>query len=442
MPERLRCVLSWRSRLQSSGLFSDSRQWLATGVLTVLATATLLGASRAGEAQATDAVVLQEVAAGFNQPVYLTHAGDGSGRLFVVEKAGRVKIIEAGSVREEPFLDITDRVSNNGEAGLLSIAFPPEYADTGYFLVYYNHRDKNLVQPEAGDQGINDGFDTVVARFRVTADPNLADPGSEERILLRNQPYTNHNGGLIVFGPDGALYIGLGDGGSSGDPLGAGQDLSTWLGKILRIQVGPTGTYHLPPDNPFVGQEDAQPEIWDWGLRNPWRFSFDRQSGDLWIGDVGQNQQEEIHLHPAGEPGGLNFGWNCYEGELPYRLTERCTASYQPPVLVYPREEGRSVTGGYVYRGSRFPSLSGRYFFADYVQGRLWSIQRSGDSGWTPKRLELDSTEGIVSLGEDEAGELYLLGFGSGTVYQIVDADPPSPPPTPVHASYLPLVRR
>jgi glucose/arabinose dehydrogenase len=224
--------------------------------------------------------------------------------------------------------------------------------------------------------------------------------------------------------------------------LGAGQDLSTWLGKILRIQVGPTGTYHLPPDNPFVGQEDAQPEIWDWGLRNPWRFSFDRQSGDLWIGDVGQNQQEEIHLHPAGEPGGLNFGWNCYEGELPYRLTERCTASYQPPVLVYPREEGRSVTGGYVYRGSRFPSLSGRYFFADYVQGRLWSIQRSGDSGWTPKRLELDSTEGIVSLGEDEAGELYLLGFGSGTVYQIVDADPPSPPPTPVHASYLPLVRR
>lgn len=442
MPERLRCVLSWRSRLQSSGLFSDSRQWLATGVLTVLATATLLGASRAGEAQATDAVVLQEVAAGFNQPVYLTHAGDGSGRLFVVEKAGRVKIIEAGSVREEPFLDITDRVSSNGEAGLLSIAFPPEYADTGYFLVYYNHRDKNLVQPEAGDQGINDGFDTVVARFRVTADPNLADPGSEERILLRNQPYTNHNGGLIVFGPDGALYIGLGDGGSSGDPLGAGQDLSTWLGKILRIQVGPTGTYHLPPDNPFVGQEDAQPEIWDWGLRNPWRFSFDRQSGDLWIGDVGQNQQEEIHLHPAGEPGGLNFGWNCYEGELPYRLTERCTASYQPPVLVYPREEGRSVTGGYVYRGSRFPSLSGRYFFADYVQGRLWSIQRSGDSGWTPKRLELDSTEGIVSLGEDEAGELYLLGFGSGTVYQIVDADPPSPPPTPVHASYLPLVRR
>ncbi len=442
MPERLRCVLSWRSRLQSAGLFSDSRQWLATGVLTVLATATLLGASRAGEAQATDAVVLQEVAAGFNQPVYLTHAGDGSGRLFVVEKAGRVKIIEAGSVREEPFLDITDRVSSNGEAGLLSIAFPPEYADTGYFLVYYNHRDKNLVQPEAGDQGINDGFDTVVARFRVTADPNLADPGSEERILLRNQPYTNHNGGLIVFGPDGALYIGLGDGGSSGDPLGAGQDLSTWLGKILRIQVGPTGTYHLPPDNPFVGQEDAQPEIWDWGLRNPWRFSFDRQSGDLWIGDVGQNQQEEIHLHPAGEPGGLNFGWNCYEGELPYRLTERCTASYQPPVLVYPREEGRSVTGGYVYRGSRFPSLSGRYFFADYVQGRLWSIQRSGDSGWTPKRLELDSTEGIVSLGEDEAGELYLLGFGSGTVYQIVDADPPSPPPTPVHASYLPLVRR
>lgn len=438
MSEGLRCVLSWRPGLQSSTLFSDPWQLLATFLLTVLTTATLLGASTAGDVQATDAVVLQKVAAGFNQPVYLTHAGDGSGRLFVVEKAGRVKIIEAGSVREEPFLDITDRVGNSGEAGLLSIAFPPEYADTGYFLVYYNHRDKNLVQPEAGDQGTNDGFDTVVARFRVTADPNLADAESEERILLRNQPYTNHNGGLIVFGPDGALYIGLGDGGSSGDPLGAGQDLSTWLGKILRIQVGPTGTYHLPPDNPFVGQDNAQPEIWDWGLRNPWRFSFDRQTGDLWIGDVGQNQQEEIHLHPAGEPGGLNFGWNCYEGELPYRLTERCTASYQPPILVYPREEGRSVTGGYVYRGSRFSRLSGRYFFADYVQGRLWSIQQSGDSGWTPKRLELDSTEGIVSLGEDEAGELYLLGLGSGTVYQIVEQIVDVEP----YTSYLPLVRR
>ena len=413
------------------------RHMLSSFLLVMLATTMLSVACTVRDVHATDSVSLQEISGDFEQPVYLTHAGDGSGRLFVVEKAGRVKIIEAGRVREELFLDITDRVNNSGEAGLLSIAFPPEYAETGYFLVYYNHRDKNLVQPEAGDQGKNDGFDTVVARFRVTADPNLADPDSEERILLRNQPYTNHNGGLIAFGPDGALYIGLGDGGSSGDPLGAGQDLSTWLGKILRIQVGPTGAYSVPADNPFVGQDDVQPEIWDWGLRNPWRFSFDRQSGDLWIGDVGQNQQEEIHLHPAGEPGGLNFGWNCYEGELPYRLTPSCTASYQPPILVCPREEGRSVTGGYVYRGTRFSRLSGRYFFADYVQGRLWSIQRSGDGSWTPKRLELDSEEGIVSLGEDEAGELYLLGFGSGTVYQIVDTQI-----VDTYTSYLPLVRQ
>ena len=413
------------------------RHMLSSFLLVMLATTMLSVACTVRDVHATDSVSLQEISGDFEQPVYLTHAGDGSGRLFVVEKAGRVKIIEAGRVREELFLDITDRVNNSGEAGLLSIAFPPEYAETGYFLVYYNHRDKNLVQPEAGDQGKNDGFDTVVARFRVTADPNLADPDSEERILLRNQPYTNHNGGLIAFGPDGALYIGLGDGGSSGDPLGAGQDLSTWLGKILRIQVGPTGAYSVPADNPFVGQDDVQPEIWDWGLRNPWRFSFDRQSGDLWIGDVGQNQQEEIHLHPAGEPGGLNFGWNCYEGELPYRLTPSCTASYQPPILVYPREEGRSVTGGYVYRGTRFSRLSGRYFFADYVQGRLWSIQRSGDGSWTPKRLELDSEEGIVSLGDDEAGELYLLGFGSGTVYQIVDTQI-----VDTYTSYLPLVRQ
>ncbi|GIV74895.1 MULTISPECIES: PQQ-dependent sugar dehydrogenase [Caldilinea] len=400
-------------------------RWIASLVLSVVVGLGLVHAFTASGENHAGEIALQEVASGFSQPVYVTHAGDGSGRLFVVEKAGLIKIIHNGQTLSQPFLDIRDRVGNDGEAGMLSVAFPPDFAQNGYFFVYYNHTDKNLVPPDPRDGGNNNGYDTVVARFRVTGDSNRADPNSEERILLRNQPYANHNGGLILFGPDGRLYIGLGDGGSAHDPLNAGQDLNTWLGKILRIEVGATGTYTVPADNPFVGRSDAKPEIWDWGLRNPWRFSFDRLTGDLFIGDVGQGAREEISLHPVGQAGGLNFGWDCREGDIAHSTTAPCDGPFVEPIVAYPRSDGQSVTGGYVYRGADFPQLRGRYFFADFVQGRIWSIQRAG-SGWSAKALELDTDEQIASFGEDERGELYVVAFG-GTIYRLIDAAAPGP---------------
>lgn len=407
----------------------------ATAVLTfVMVGMVLIVALTASGQGVSGAFGLQEIAAGFSQPVYLTHAGDGSGRLFVVEKPGRIRIIQDGQMLPQPFLDITDRVGNVGEAGLLSVAFPPGYAQKGYFFVYYNHKDQNLVLPDGRDAGNNNGYDTVIARFRVTADPNRADAASEERILLRNQPFDNHNGGLIAFGPDDKLYIGLGDGGSGNDPLNAGQDLRTWLGTILRIDVGGVGTYTVPTDNPFVGRNDALPEIWDWGLRNPWRYSFDWLTGDLFIGDVGQGAREEISLHPAGRPGGLNFGWDCREGDIAHDTTVTCNDPFVEPIIAYPRGDGQSVTGGYVYRGPAFPAFQGRYFFADYVQGRIWSTQFV-NGAWTPKRIEMDTREeetiggpntpeNIASFGEDEAGELYVVAFG-GRIYRVIDKSAP-----------------
>ncbi|HHW88631.1 MAG TPA: DUF11 domain-containing protein, partial [Chloroflexi bacterium] len=399
---------------------------LVLGCILLLMIAGRSSAVQANNATPTAGVVgLQQVVSGLNQPVYVTHAGDGSGRLFVVEKAGTVRIVQQGQLLAQPFLDIRDRVANSGEAGLLSIAFPPDYATQGYFFVYYNHKDRNLAPPPPEDGGVNGGYDTVVARFHVTADPNRADAASEERILVRNQPYENHNGGLVAFGPDGNLYIGLGDGGSGDDPLNAGQNLATWLGKILRIGVSASGAYTIPPDNPFVGRTDAKAEIWDWGLRNPWRYSFDRLTGDLFIGDVGQGAREEISLHPAGQPGGLNFGWDCREGDIAHDTTATCDGPFVAPIVAYPRSDGQSVTGGYVYRGLTFAAFQGRYFFADFSQGRIWSTQQ-GATGWTTKHLELDTGENIASFGEDEAGELYVVGFGSGALYQLVDTQAPA----------------
>ncbi|HHY57795.1 MAG TPA: DUF11 domain-containing protein [Chloroflexi bacterium] len=397
---------------------------LALALLTLVGNQTVI--VLAENATPTAGVVgLQQVVSGLDQPVYVTHAGDGSGRLFVVEKAGTVRIVQQGQLLAQPFLDIRDRVANSGEAGLLSIAFPPDFASQGYFFVYYNHPDHNLAPPPPEDGGVNGGYDTVVARFRVTTNPNRADAASEERILVRNQPYENHNGGLVAFGPDGKLYIGLGDGGSGDDPLNAGQNLNTWLGKILRLTVGVSGPYTIPPDNPFVGRTDAKAEIWDWGLRNPWRFSFDRQTGDLFIGDVGQGAREEISLHPAGTPGGLNFGWDCREGDIAHSTTAPCAGPFVAPIVAYPRSDGQSVTGGYVYRGPTFAAFQGRYFFADFSQGRIWSTQQ-GVAGWSSKQLELDTSENIASFGEDEAGELYVVAFGSGVLYRLVDTQAPA----------------
>ena len=385
---------------------------LAALPLALLALASLLTSWL--PARAANDLELVKLVDGLTSPVFVTSAGDGSGRLFVVEKGGTIRIVKDGQLLATPFLDISARVADDGEAGMLSVAFPPNYADD-YFFVYYNHKD-DIAAPEPTDQGHNEGHDTVVARFRVTADPNVADPASEERILERNQPYVNHNGGLIAFGPDGNLYIGLGDGGDGGDPQNQAQNLGTILGKVLRVAVGATGDYTIPDDNPFRTSAGAKPEIWHYGLRNPWRWSFDRATDDLLIADVGQNKFEEIDYAPAGAAG-LNFGWRCKEANSVFNDNPPCTGTLTDPVASYGRTLGQSVTGGYVYRGEAYPTLLGTYFFADFVSGRIWSMTKNG-TRWTAPVEELDTGYNISSFGEDEAGELYVVDF-NGAVYQL-----------------------
>jgi len=345
-------------------------------------------------------IALQQIADGFDRPLHITHAGDGSGRLFVVEKVGRIRIVRDGQVLPEPFLDITDRVgSRANEQGLLSVAFHPRYRENGWLFVNYTD---------------NDG-DTVVSRFEATGD--RADPVSEQVVLTIGQPFSNHNGGLIVFGPDGMLYIGMGDGGSAGDPLGAGQDRSTLLGKILRINVEDL-PYTIPPDNPWADGVDGLQENWVIGVRNPWRFSFDRATGDLFIADVGQNRLEEVHLLRAGQIAGANLGWNVMEGDECFNRDDCDRNAFDLPIDVYPHSLGCSVTGGHVYRGAAFPALQGVYIFGDFCSGRIWGLRPSG-AGW--ERVELlQSGLQIASFGEDEAGELYVAGYNNGVLYRIV----------------------
>ncbi len=319
---------------------------------------------------------------------------DGSSRLFVIEKVGRIRIIENDQLIEAPFLDISNQVGSNGnEQGLLGLAFHPQYAQNGRFFV--NYTDNN--------------GDTVLARFQVSSDPNIADPNSEAKILAVDQPFANHNGGVLAFGPDGYLYAGLGDGGSQGDPFGNAQNTGALLGKILRLDVDAAEPYTVPADNPFGN------EVWAYGLRNPWRFSFDKLTYDLYIGDVGQNTWEEIDFLPAGSPGGTNFGWNFREGAHDYKGGG--PAGMVEPVAEYSHTEGGcSVTGGYVYRGS-MPEWNGIYLYADYCTGLIWGLIHSG-SGWQKQQLfDLDVT--ITSFGQDASGELYLLSDNGG-VFRLV----------------------
>jgi len=349
---------------------------------------------------------LVPVATGLATPVVVTNAGDGSNRLFIVEKAGRIRIVENGSLLATPFLDIDPVVNSSGsEQGLLGLAFHPNYAVNGYFFVNYTD--------SAGD--------TVVSRFSVTpGDPNIADPGSEFEILSIVQPFSNHNGGQIEFGPDGYLYIGMGDGGSAGDPGDRAQNLAVMLGKMLRIDVDNTDpplAYRIPADNPFLGTAGAAGEIWAYGLRNPWRFSFDRTTGDLFIGDVGQNLYEEIDFQPASSPGGENWGWRCYEASHPYN-TSGCgpIGEYEMPILEYSHTSGRcSVTGGYRYRGVEAPGLRGAYLFGDYCTGDVWAAVYDGTAG-TWSAVDLNFTENLFSLrtfGEDEQGNVHVSAGGS-----------------------------
>jgi glucose/arabinose dehydrogenase len=354
---------------------------------------------------------LARVAGGLDRPL-LVVAPPRDARLFVVEQAGRVRVIERGRLRRAPFLDIRRQVTSGGEQGLLGLAFHPRFRRNGLFYVDYTDR--------AGD--------TRIVEYRAPAAGDRADPGSARLLLRIRQPYANHNGGHLVFGPDGMLYIGTGDGGSAGDPHGNGQRVDTLLGKILRLDVTRRSggrPYAIPPGNPFARAGGGRPEIYHWGLRNPWRFSFDRVRGDLWIGDVGQNAVEEIDFRRAGTGGGANFGWNAFEGTR--RFGGRPRGPTVPPVAQYGHALGCSVIGGFVYRGSRVRSLRGRYVFADYCSGRFWTLRagpRPGGMREITSRLSVRLSS-VTSFGEGAAGELYVTA--GSAVYRLDPGSPPGP---------------
>ncbi len=355
---------------------------------------------------------LDSVASGLSAPLLVTHAGDGSGRIFVVEQTGKIRIVKDGTLVAAPFIDVSRSVSRGGEQGLLGLAFHPGYETNG--KLYLSYTDLNGT--------------SVIREYRVSSNADRVD-GSSGRTLLRvRQPFENHNGGHIAFGPDGLLYIGLGDGGSAGDPGNRAQSRGTLLGKLLRIDVNRrTGSlqYGIPSTNPYVGRSGLD-QIWAYGLRNPWRFSFDRATGDLWIGDVGQGRWEEIDRASASKGRnagrGLNFGWRVMEGAHCYRPSSGCVRTGKTlPVTEYNHGGSRcSVTGGYVYRGTDYPDLVGAYFFGDYCSGEIWFVDRGAARGVSPIRA-LDTGAQITSFGEDESGELYLTD-GRGTVYQVTDS--------------------
>lgn len=358
-------------------------------------------------------IELEQYATGFLSPVDITNAGDD--RLFVVERSGRIKIIdETGSVIFTPFLDIDSKVANTSgqsERGLLGLAFHPDYVNNGFFFVNYTD---------------NSG-ETVVARYsRDSTEPNLADPDSEVIIMTIDQPYGNHNGGCIKFGPDGYLYIGMGDGGSGNDPQSYGQNTQSLLGKMLRIDIDNGSPYSVPSNNPFVNDANVLDEIWAIGVRNPWRFSFDRETGDLWIADVGQNAWEEIDFQPANSPGGENYGWRCYEGNhLNGNVnTSSCGSASDYVAPIYEVQHSGfsgpcSVTGGFVYRGEDYPDLEGIYIFADYCTGEIFTVAPDGSGGWIGQEVA-DFNYDISTFGEDVDGELYLARMGQGRIYKVV----------------------
>jgi glucose/arabinose dehydrogenase len=344
---------------------------------------------------------------GFDSPLDVTNAGDGSGRLFVVEQAGRIRLVKGGVLIDRPFLDITGRIASGGERGLLGLAFHPDYPTDPRFFVNYTDRDGN----------------TVVSQFTVRgADPDLGDPGSEVVLMHVAQPFANHNGGAVVFGPDGMLYIATGDGGSGGDPQGNGQRLDTHLGKILRIDVnvapGSSTAYQVPADNPFATTAGAKPEIWFYGLRNPWRIRFDRETGDLWIGDVGQNAWEEIDVARAGQKG-LDYGWNIMEATHCFNPGSGCDQTgLTLPVAEYDHDLGCAVIGGVVVRDPSQGRLNGGYLFGDACSDNLWLMDPAGDQ-LREATLVARMGRSLSSIGEAEDGSVYATSLGSGELLRI-----------------------
>ena len=375
-----------------------------------LLVAGLLTACAGAQTPSPVKVQLQSYVSGIANITDITHAGDD--RLFVTRRNGVIRVIDGdGQLLATPFLTIP---VNNGtsEQGLLGLAFDPDYANNGYFYVNYT-------------LGAGTGS-TRVARFKVSeGDPNVADPNSAVPILTVPQPYWNHNGGDLAFGPDGHLYISFGDGGDGGDPDQYGQNMNSALGKVLRIDVSSL-PYSVPPDNPFVDAvSDTLPEIWAAGLRNPWRMGFDRLTGDLWLGDVGQNTWEELDFWPAGDNSGPNFGWRCYEGLVTFNLEDCGPASGMvPPIRVHPTNQWCAIIGGRVYRGEQFHRLYGRYIYTDHCYGRIFSQHPDGIGGWVTEQLTTTGGSGASVIAENAAGELFLGNHGNGTVYRIVDVCP------------------
>jgi hypothetical protein len=345
---------------------------------------------------------LEPVLTGLQMPLHLSAPG-GDPRLFVVEQRGVIHVARNGQLLTTPFLDIRSKVRSGGEQGLLSVAFHPAYASNGFF--YVNYTDVN--------------GDTRVERYHATPTADVADAGSAKLILAVDQPFSNHNGGHILFGPDGMLYIAMGDGGSGGDPQNNGQNRSTLLGDLLRINVDQGDPYAVPADNPFVNQTQARGEIWAWGLRNPWRIAFDRTDGMLYIADVGQNAWEEVNVVSATAKG-LNFGWNVMEGAHCFSSSSCSQSGLTLPVLEYGHSDGCSITGGVVYRGNRIPALRGHYFYADYCRGWVRSFRFSNGSASSRRSWEFGNIGSVTSFGEDAAGDLYVLS-SNGTVYRLVN---------------------
>jgi glucose/arabinose dehydrogenase len=365
----------------------------------------------AGVVVAAPVVKLVPVASGFNAPTQVVAPGDGSGRLFVVQQGGRIRIIDGGVVQSPAFIALDDKIATGGERGLLGLAFHPAFASNGRFYVYFTRKKDGAV---------------AINEYRVSdSDPNLADMSTKRRIITIGQPYSNHNGGRMAFGPDGYLYIGTGDGGGAGDPGNRARSKKSLLGKMLRIDVdGVTSNhaYRTPASNPYKGRPGRN-EIWSRGLRNPWGWSFDRVSGDLWIGDVGQSRIEEIDRalvngKKTSRGRGVDFGWPVMEGTKCYRPATGCnTSGKREPVTQYRHTKGCSVTGGYAYRGSDVPALAGRYLFGDWCSGTIWTISRTAPKP-AGKSVLLSTSLHITSFGEDESGELYVLD-GGGSLYRI-----------------------
>lgn len=363
----------------------------------------LLASCSAGQpAPEGTAVRLELFAGGLTHPLYVT-APDSDPRVFIVEQPGRIRIVKNKELLATPFLDITDRVSYGGERGLFSVAFHPQYAKNGVFYVDYTDKKG----------------DTHIERYSVSKDPDVADPASAKLILKILQPYANHNGGLVVFGPDGMLYIGMGDGGSGGDPKGNGQNKTTLLGKMLRLNVDHEEGYSIPEDNPFLHERESRPEIWALGLRNPWRFAFDREAGLLYIADVGQNKWEEVDVVPA-KQGGLNLGWNRMEGNHCFKPSFLCNLNGAVlPAIEYDHTEGCSIIGGYVYRGKAIPALAGHYFYADYCLSWIRSFKYIDGKITDKRQYDLGVSNNVLSFGEDSQRDLYIC-YENGKVYKLV----------------------